>query len=277
MTAVASPVGAQLDPPTVNDPEIETVDPGLYATACPELTDSVYRLYRAFFGREPDAIGWDYWMSVYVAPQTNLESISNDFVLSDEFQNTYGALDDAEFVRLVYNNVMDREPDVEGNTHWIGALDGGYSRGALMLAFSESEEYVRLTDTWPPLAGYLQWYARPLEFACGNGPAVVTPQNVAPYADLMIWNDSTEIIGYRTGIDTPSGPFMDDMYQLNPASYSIYWNMKIRQIDGRSFILEVPDRGRRVLDRRVLRRPARSGSFAVHRWFRRVRAIGRRG
>lgn len=242
-----SPSGAQLDPPTVNDPGLQTSEPvtpeaDLFATACPELTDSVYRLYRAFFGREPDAAGWENWMSVYVRPETNLESISNDFVMSDEFQNTYGSLDNAQFVRLVYNNVMGREPDADGNAHWVGSLDNGYSRGAVMIAFSESAEYVQLTDTWPPLAGYLQWYSRPLEFACGNGPTVVTPQNVSPYADLMIWNDSTEMIGYRMGIDTPSGSLMDVPLQLDPSSYSIYWNMEIRQIDGRSVIIEVPDR-----------------------------------
>ncbi len=243
MASGASP-GAALDPPTVNEPgavdEANEID--LFASPCPEMTDSVFRLYSAFFGREPDAAGWEYWMSVYVAPTTNLESIANDFVLSEEFVSTYGSLTNGEFVRLVYRNVMGREPDQVGYDHWVGSLDRGYSRGAVMIAFSESAEYVAQTDTWPPLAGFLQWYSRPLQFACGNGSVVVGPEQQAPFADLLIWNDAAEAIGYRVGVDTPTGPFMDEYGQLGASSYSIYWNMNIGQIDGSSLIIEVPDR-----------------------------------
>ncbi len=234
---------AALDPPTISDPTAadgaDTID--LFASPCPEMTDSVYRLYSAFFGREPDALGWEYWMSVYVAPTTNLESIANDFVMSDEFIDTYGSLSNADFVRLVYNNVMGREPDQGGFEHWVRSLGNGYSRGAVMIAFSESSEYVDLTDTWPPLAGFLQWYNRPVQFACGNGPVIVTPEQQAAFADLMIWNDAPAPIGYRVGIDTPYGPLMDGYGQLDSSSYSIYWNMEIGLIEGRSMIIELPD------------------------------------
>ncbi len=236
-----SPVAA-LDPPTVNDPAVVVADTDLFTSACPEMTDSVYRLYSAFFGREPDATGWDYWMSVYTEPTTNLESIANDFVLSDEFVETYGSLGDADFVRLVYVNVMGREPDVVGYDHWVASLGSGMSRGAVMLAFSESPEYVQLTDTWPPLAGFLQWYNRPVQFACGNGPIVVTPVQQARFADVMIWNDAAEAVGYRIGAETPAGAMMDSYGLLDASSYSIYWNLEIGQIDARSLIVEVPER-----------------------------------
>ncbi len=233
---------AALDPPTVSDPDPDGGAANAFASACPEMTDSVYRLYSAFFGREPDAVGWEYWMSVYVAPTTNLESIANDFVASNEFISTYGSLTNGDFVRLVYNNVMGRLPDQAGLDHWVGSLDRGYSRGAVMIAFSESKEYVELTDTWPPLAGYLQWYANPLQFACGTGPVIVTPELTSSFADLMIWNDAPEAVGFRLGFETPGGPLMDDYGQLDASSYSIYWNMAISQIGARSMIIEVPDR-----------------------------------
>lgn len=239
----SAPGVSALEPPTINDPAVVLEESGdLFASPCPEMTDSVYRLYSAFFGREPDETGWQYWMAAYVQPTTNLESIANDFVLSTEFQTMYGTLSNAEFVRLVYNNVMGREPDQIGLDHWVGSLDAGYSRGAVMIAFSESAEYVALTGTWPPLAGYLQWYGRPLQFACGNGPVVVTNEMQSGFADVLIWNDASETVGYRLGVDTPSGPFMDDHYQLAPASYSIYWNLEIGLVDGRAMIVEVPDR-----------------------------------
>ena len=44
-------------------------------------------------------------------------------------------------MRLVYQNVLGREPDAAGQAHWVGQLQRGLSRGALMLQFSESAEY----------------------------------------------------------------------------------------------------------------------------------------
>ena len=56
--------------------------------------------------------------------------------------SVYGSFSDADFVRLVYRNVLDREPDAAGEEHWTGQLaDGASTRGAVMAGFSESPEY----------------------------------------------------------------------------------------------------------------------------------------
>lgn len=162
------------------------------------MEDSIYRLYRAYFLREPDAPGWDYWTSVYgTSPNTNLEVISDSFAISREFINRYGHLSNEQFVRLLYRNVLDREPDQGGLDHWVRALDGGYPRGLVMIAFSESIEFIRKTDTIEPQAGHLMWYDRSLSFDCGYGfggvgaqgvQRIATPGRGATYVDILVWN-----------------------------------------------------------------------------------------
>jgi len=136
------------------------------------MTDSVYRLYSAYFLRLPDQGGYDFWIRAYAAGGYNLTTMSDFFAASPEFQQRYGALDNQQFVELVYANVLRRTPDREGFFFWLDELDSGrVSRGGLMSFFSESEEFVALTGTVLPLAGYLNAYPVGTIWACGQGAA----------------------------------------------------------------------------------------------------------
>lgn len=135
---------------------------------------SVARLYLAFFERAPDLGGFDYWTQEISAGSANLDNVSQSFVGSPEFVATYGSLTDAEFVDLVYRNVLDRSPDQAGYDFWLGQMAGGMSRGQVMTRFSESSEYVDQTaadvdvivtyrgmlDRQPDQAGYDFWVDR---------------------------------------------------------------------------------------------------------------------
>lgn len=59
----------------------------------------------------------------------------------DEGVIRYGALTNGQFVSLVYENVLGRAPDAPGLAFWTGQVDGGMTRGQMMVAFSESPEY----------------------------------------------------------------------------------------------------------------------------------------
>ncbi|HSL57385.1 MAG TPA: DUF4214 domain-containing protein, partial [Acidimicrobiales bacterium] len=116
-------------------------------TAAPQTgpdTRSVERLYLAYFLRDPDPAGLTYWERRHAAG-TPLSAISSAFARSAEFRATYGAVADTEFVRLVYRNVLGREPDGSGLTHWATQLTSGRSRGTVMLGFSDSAEYKATT------------------------------------------------------------------------------------------------------------------------------------
>jgi hypothetical protein len=108
----------------------------------------VIRLYFAYFDRAPEPAGLDYWVDRRDAGTASLASISSFFSKSAEFTATYGGTTNAQFVTLVYQNVLDRDPEPAGLAYWKGRLDQGtITRGNLMLAFSESlEGKVQMTD-----------------------------------------------------------------------------------------------------------------------------------
>ena len=72
---------------------------------------------------------------------------------------------------LVYQNVLGRTPDAAGFSYWLGQLNAGISRGAMMTGFSESTEnqnatansllitmsYVCMLRLEPDATGYAWW------------------------------------------------------------------------------------------------------------------------
>lgn len=103
---------------------------------------TVYRLYRAYFLREPDRSGFDYWIGQYRQGYP-LSAVSNDFTRSSEFTLRYGgAVTNDRFVDLVYENVLGRQPDSGGRAYWVEQMDRyGMARGELMIYFSDSAEF----------------------------------------------------------------------------------------------------------------------------------------
>jgi lysophospholipase L1-like esterase len=105
-------------------------------------SNSVARLYHAFFLRPPDADGLAYWVPRYRSGELCLGDIAEVFARSPEMVAAYGALDIPAFVRQVYLNVLGREPDPDGYRHWAGLLAAGVlRRGDVMVGFSESSEF----------------------------------------------------------------------------------------------------------------------------------------
>ena len=102
---------------------------------------SITRLYRAYFGRGPDDGGAAYWLAAHLGGAVCLTDISEYFASSQEFVATYGPLGTADFVRLVYLNVLGREPDAGGYAYWTQHLAAGLRRGTFMVGFSESPEF----------------------------------------------------------------------------------------------------------------------------------------
>jgi hypothetical protein len=108
--------------------------------------DPVARLYSAYFLRTPDAQGLDYWVRRRRAG-ISLYRISSSFAGSSEFHRRYGTLTNRQFVELVYENVLGRPGDPAGVDFWTSQLDQRRrDRGAVMLGFSESNEYKRKTQ-----------------------------------------------------------------------------------------------------------------------------------
>lgn len=119
---------------------------GRLAATAEKSDGPAYRLYSAYFAREPEYAGLVYW-SARIRTGTSVRAISAFFADSSEFRNTYGTLDDAAFVNLVYRNVLGRRPDAAGLRFWVEQLRSGRnSRSGVMAGFSESSEHVRRTS-----------------------------------------------------------------------------------------------------------------------------------
>lgn len=102
----------------------------------------VLRLYRAFFNREPDAGGAQYWIDVFDRG-ASLDVIAESFTLSPEFRNAYSGTSNAEYVSRVYRNVLGRSYDEAGFRYWLGLLDSRrLTRGTLVRWVAANAEFV---------------------------------------------------------------------------------------------------------------------------------------
>jgi hypothetical protein len=98
-----------------------------------------YRLYQAAFDRAPDLGGLGFQMRV-LDDGWSLTSVAANFIASPEFQHTYGALNNTQFVTQLYANVLHRVPDDAGLAYHLDRLAHGVAREAILVGFSESPE-----------------------------------------------------------------------------------------------------------------------------------------
>ena len=123
----------------VNIQRIQFVD-GYLATSPNDLAGQVYRLYEGTLNRGPDPEGLAAWVH-QLNVGTSLQTVVDGFVGSPEFQAHYGSLSNSDFVTLLYNNVLDRNPDQAGLDAWVGLLNSGQdTRAQVVLGFSQSPE-----------------------------------------------------------------------------------------------------------------------------------------
>ncbi|MDC0739524.1 DUF4214 domain-containing protein [Cognatishimia sp. SS12] len=107
-----------------------------------DWAEPVFRLYQATLDRLPDFEGLRNWASA-LAEGRSLDSVTRSFVDSAEFQARYGATNDGEFVTLLYQNVLERQPDATGQQNWTERLaTGAMSREDVVRGFADSAEFI---------------------------------------------------------------------------------------------------------------------------------------
>jgi len=105
-----------------------------------DIRGPVIRLYWAYFERRPEQAGLEFWVQQRMGGRS-LASIAQFFATSPEFQALYGNTSSSTFVTLVYQNVLDRDPEADGLAYWTNRLNQGLTtRGTMMIGFSESAE-----------------------------------------------------------------------------------------------------------------------------------------
>jgi hypothetical protein len=117
------------------------VKPAPYDVHCAEAQAA--RLYRAAFGRYPDAGGLAY-QTAEVA-RSGLLAVARAFMVSPEYQRLYGtAHTDEAFVSVLYAHALRATPDAAGYAHQLAALRAGMPRAQLLVNFSESPNSIAL-------------------------------------------------------------------------------------------------------------------------------------
>ena len=111
-------------------------------TGIDDVSGVIFRLYNAAFARLPDSGGLSNWINANESGGFSYEQTADEFVNSQESINRYGSNQgDTDYITTVYNNVLDRDPDSAGLSHYESLLGSGeMSRAEMMFAFSESPE-----------------------------------------------------------------------------------------------------------------------------------------
>lgn len=98
------------------------------------LNNFVERLYTTIYGRAADAQGRDYFVSQLTSGQLTATGVANSMINSSEFTSKYTT--NEQYVAILYRALLGREPDAQGLTNWVNALNNGTSRQDVFNAFA---------------------------------------------------------------------------------------------------------------------------------------------
>ena len=125
-------------------------------------TDYLTVLYRAFFDRDPDPGGFDYWLSELNSGGSR-EDVLDGFIYAQEFYNLcyiYGISPNlvSSFVERFYLQCLSRPPDLAGLSYWVNALLDGSQTGAdVANGFVFSPEFMSLNTSNVDYLTVLYW------------------------------------------------------------------------------------------------------------------------
>ena len=115
----------------------------------------VTRMYEVCLGRTPEQEGLDDWSNRLSSGQAKGSDIAFGFIFSEEFQNKN--LCNSHYVDALYRSFFGREADDTGKADWVGKLDAGVTRGAVMTGFVNSQEFSNLCNSYGIEQGIGDW------------------------------------------------------------------------------------------------------------------------
>lgn len=110
------------------------------------VTQFVSRLYNMTLNRRADAAGLNDWTGKLLAKKATPQNVAFGFFFADEMHARN--LTDAEFVTLLYNAMMNREPDAAGLETWTTLLAGGMTREKVFQGFGDSVEFGKIVASY---------------------------------------------------------------------------------------------------------------------------------
>lgn len=200
-----------------------TVGTPAAAGACPAnhgwnvVIDQTSRLYQSSLGRSADNAGRLYWTQARLNG-LSAQGLAENLLASSERMANSGSQTNAQFVEQLYVDVLGRSSDTDGLAYWVGQLNGGMRRSALVLLFSDSAENVDRTDTRAPLTDHQSQVCRLYETVFHRTPddggysywtglldGGLTPHRIA---DLMLRTPEGDTVD-----DLSADDFVDHVYE----------------------------------------------------------------
>ena len=129
---------------------IKTIPDGQGGAAGGSAEDFVKRFYSEVLGRTADEAGLRDWTNKLYSNEATGADIAVGFTSSAEF--TSKPITDLEFVNIMYKAFFNRTGDAGGVSGWLGQLEGGTSRAAVVNGFLHSEEFVNLCNGYGIIA-----------------------------------------------------------------------------------------------------------------------------
>ena len=103
------------------------------------ITEFVTHFYKNCLDREGDRIGLNDWTGGLLSHKMTGADISNGFLYSPEFLDK--ALNNEEFVAILYDTLLMREADAAGKEDWMNRMDNGVSDNYIISGFVHSKEF----------------------------------------------------------------------------------------------------------------------------------------
>ncbi len=128
----------------------------------------VRRFYELCLGRDPEPQGLNYWCSELASGNCTAEDIGYGFVMSAEYIGM--GTTNTQFVTMLYNVFLDRDPDAGGLAFWVGQLETSATRPGVLNGFIHSAEFSTVCSSYgitaytPGIPGFVtRFYTLALE------------------------------------------------------------------------------------------------------------------
>lgn len=112
----------------------------------PKVTAFVNRLYSIAMNRSADVNGLNDWTGKLLDKKQTPKQVAYGFVFSQEMTNRN--LSNQQFVTMLYQTMMDREPDEAGLNDWLTRLKTGTSRQTVFNGFADSTEFDNIVKAY---------------------------------------------------------------------------------------------------------------------------------
>lgn len=108
-------------------------------TSTEHRTDQINQYYQTYLGRMADPTGLNHWLGQFASGASETDVIAG-IMGSSEYFSHWGGTNES-FIESLYLNLLGRNADANGLSHWLSILDGGSSRVDIATAFMNSQEY----------------------------------------------------------------------------------------------------------------------------------------